>query len=55
MLNVLISYEMKLCGDVIGTTATTQNGGRTGTYITTNEVLTYETCFYKMSDKLPGN
>ena len=31
MLNVLISYEMKLCGDVIGTTGTTQNGGRTGT------------------------
>ena len=26
---------MKMCGDVIGTTGTTQIRGRTGTYITT--------------------
>ena len=26
---------MKMCGDVIGTTGTTQNGGRKGTYNTT--------------------
>ena len=28
--------KMNMCGDVIGTTGTTQNGGRKGTFITTN-------------------
>ena len=28
--------KMNMCGDVIGTTGTTQNEGRKGTYITTN-------------------